>query len=160
MSEIAQKTKTLVLGVGNPILSDDAVGIRVGHYIKEKCPDLTVIETTEYGIGLLDDVCGYDRLVIIDSIKTGGREAEIYKLELTDLNPASYYPTSHGVDIATAFNLGNKLGYKIPGDICIYAVEVADNTTFAESCTPVIESSISGIAEQIIAEENLFRPMA
>lgn len=157
MSEIAQKTKTLVLGVGNPILSDDAVGIRVGQYIKRSCPDLEVIETSEYGIGLLDYVGGYNRLVIIDSIKTGGKEAEIYKLELPDLNPASYYPTSHGVDIATAFNLGKKLGYKIPVDICIYAIEVADNTTFAESCTPVIESSISCIAEQIMAEENLSR---
>ena len=155
MNETAAKTKTLIIGVGNPILSDDAAGIRVGQYLKQRFPDLEVIETSEYGIGMLDYVTGYDRLVIIDSIKTGGQVGEVYKLELADLNPASYYPTSHGVDIATAFKLGQKLGYKIPGHICIYAIEVADNTSFSESCTAAIEASLPSIAEQIIKEESL-----
>jgi hydrogenase maturation protease len=155
MSGTALQTRTLILGIGNPILSDDAIGIRLAQYLKEKCPYLDVIETREYGIGLLDYICGYDRLIVIDSIKAGGQAAEIYKFELKDLNPSLYYPTSHGVDIATAFNLGQELGYPMPHYIRIYAIEVNDNTTFAEGCTPVIEAGIPSLAEQIIKEENL-----
>ena len=105
---------------------------------------------------MLDYISDYERLIIIDSIKTGGRLAELYKLELSDLNPSSYYPTSHGVDIATAFNLGKKLGYRVPEKVCIYAVEVNDNTTFAEYCTPAITDSIPAIAADIIKEESLY----
>ena len=155
MRDTSVKIKTLVIGVGNPILSDDAIGIRIVQYLKEKYPQLEIIETSEYGIGMLDYVSGYERLIIIDSIKTGGRMAELYKLELKDLNPSSYYPTSHGVDIATAFNLGQMLGYQIPKKVCIYAIEVNDNTTFAEGCTPAIEASIPNIAAEIVGEENL-----
>ncbi|MBN1368257.1 MAG: hydrogenase maturation protease [Dehalococcoidales bacterium] len=157
MNDTIVKTKIIIVGMGNPILSDDAVGIRLAQYLKKRYPELEVIETSEYGIGMLDYVCGYDRLVIIDSIKSGGQVPEVYKLELQDLKPESYYPTSHGVDIATAFNLGEKLGYQIPRHVCIYAIEVADNTTFAESCTPTVEACIPSIAEQIIKEENLAR---
>ena len=39
----------LVLGVGNPILTDDAVGFRVAHLLKKARPELTVIETAEAG---------------------------------------------------------------------------------------------------------------
>jgi hydrogenase maturation protease len=155
MNDTAVKLKTLLIGIGNPILSDDAVGIRVAQYLKEKYPQLEVVETSEYGISMLDYISGYDRLIIVDSIKTGSQPAEVYKLSLGDLNPASYYPTSHGVDIATAFNLGQKLGYRIPEKVCIYAIEVSDNTTFAESCTPAIAASIPAIAAEIIKEENL-----
>ncbi len=155
MSETTVGIKTLLIGVGNPILSDDAAGIRIARYLKQKYPDLDIVETSEYGIGMLDYVTGYDRLVIIDSIKTGRKTAELFKLELHDLNPSSYYPTSHGVDIATAFNLGRKLGYRVPDKVCIYAVEVEDNTTFAEHCTPMIEDKIPQIAGEIAAEERL-----
>ena len=59
---------TLILGIGNPILTDDRVGIEIAHKIKEDNSKLEVIETSEAGISLLDLVVGYDKLIIIDSI--------------------------------------------------------------------------------------------
>jgi len=155
MNDTTVKLKTLIIGIGNPILSDDAVGIRIAQYLKECYPQLNVVETSEYGISMLDYISDYDRLIIIDSIKTGRQPTEVYKLTLEDLKPASHYSTSHSVDIATAFNLGQKLGYQIPGHIGIYAIEIVDNTTFAESCTPAIAASIPAIAAEIVKEENL-----
>ena len=147
--------KTLILGFGNPILTDDGVGIRIAHKIKEENPYLEVIETSEAGIVLIDHVAGYDKLVIIDSIKTGEKPGELYKLELEDLKPAAYFSSSHGIDIATAFKLGDSLGYKMPKHISLYAVEIRDNTTFGEECTEEIEKRIPFITKQIIEEERL-----
>jgi len=45
--------KTLVLGLGNTILSDDGVGIHVARLIKEKLPDIDVIEASAAGFALL-----------------------------------------------------------------------------------------------------------
>jgi hydrogenase maturation protease len=148
--------KTIILGFGNPILSDDAVGIRIAQELEEEFPDLTVVATSEAGLSLLEQVTGYDRLVIIDSIKTeGGKAGELYKLTLEDLKPKTDFSSSHGLDIATAFKLGEKLGYSLPGQVSIYAVEVKDNTTFGEKFTPEVAQSIPFIIRQIIEEEGL-----
>lgn len=148
--------KVLILGLGNPILTDDGVGIKVAQKIGERRPDLEVVETSEAGLSLLDLISGYDKIVIIDSIVTGrGRPGEVYKIELSDLKPSWEIAFSHGVDLATALELGRKLGLEMPGEISIYAVEVRDVTTFGERCTEEVERSIPFIAEQILREEGL-----
>jgi hydrogenase maturation protease len=148
--------KTLILGFGNPILTDDAVGIRIAEKLAGEFPDMNVEAYCEAGLAILEEVTGYDKLVIIDSIKTGkGKPGEPYKLELEDLQPKSDFSSSHGLDIATAFKLGEKLGYPLPGEVSIYAVEVKDNTTFGEEFTPEVEQAIPLIVRQVIEEERL-----
>ena len=147
---------TLILGIGNPILSDDAAGIRIAEKLKEENPELEITVTSEAGINLLDLVDGYDRLIIIDSIMTEkGTPGEVYQLKLKDLEPVMEYHSSHGIGIATAFELGQKLGFKMPQYVSIYAVEIKDNTTFREQCTGEIEKSIPEIARQIFEKEKL-----
>jgi len=147
---------TLILGIGNLILTDDGVGIKIAQKLNEERPELEVVETGEAGLTLLDLIVGYDRLIIIDSIKTGqGKPGQVYKLELEDLKPAMDFSSSHGIDIATAFKLGQRLGYKMPKSVSIYAVEMKDNTTFGERCTEEVEERIPFIVQQIIDEEKL-----
>jgi hydrogenase maturation protease len=148
--------KTLILGLGNPILTDDAVGIRIAQELKQELSDLDVVGTSEAGIALLDYMVGYDRLVIIDSIMTEkGKPGELYKLELEDLKPAMNLSSSHGVDIATAFKIGGILGYKMPEHVIIYAIGIRDNTTFGERCTGEVEERMPFIVRQIAEEERL-----
>jgi len=148
--------KTLILGFGNPILTDDGVGIRIAQELEQEFPDLAVAATSEAGLSLLEQVTGYDRLVIIDSISTKrGKPGKLYKLELEDLKPTAGFSSFHGLDIATVFKLGEKLGYPMPEQVSIYAVVVKDNTTFGEECTSEVEHSIPFIVRQIIKEERL-----
>ena len=148
--------KTVILGLGNPILTDDAVGIKIAQKLKEENSKLEVIETSEAGIALLDLITGYDKLIIIDSIKNEqGKPGELYKLGLEDLKPAKDFPSSHGIGIATAFELGKGLGYKMPKFVSIYAVEIKDNTTFGEKCTEEVEQRIPFIVKQIMRKEKL-----
>ena len=147
---------TLILGVGNPILTDDGIGIKIAQKIKRKNPKLEVINTSETGITLLDLVAGYDKLIIIDSIKTErGKPGKLYKLELKDLKPAMDFSSSHGIGIATALELGQKLGYRMPKFVSIYAIEVKDNTAFGEECTEEVKKRIPFITKQVIKEEKL-----
>ena len=147
---------TLILGIGNPILTDDGVGIRIAQKIKEENHELEVVEASEAAMALLELIGGCDKLILIDSIKTEqGKLGELHKLELEDLKPAMGFSSSHGLDIATAFKLGERLGYRMPQSISIYAVEVKDNTTFGEKCTEELEKKIPQITKQIIEEEKL-----
>ncbi|MFC1907777.1 hydrogenase maturation protease [Chloroflexota bacterium] len=150
------KEKTLILGLGNPILTDDGVGLKIAQKIKEEDPRLEVIETSEAGIALLDFVVGYDKLIIIDSIKTEkGNPGELYKLELENLKPTMDFSSSHNIGIITAFELGRRLKYRMPRHISIYAVGIRDNTTFSEKCTLEVKKKIPFIAKQIIEREKL-----
>lgn len=147
---------TLILGLGNLILTDDGVGIKIARKLKEENPELEVIETSEAGMAILDHIAGYDKLIIIDSIKTErGKPGELHKLGLEDLKPAKDFTSSHGIDIATAFQLGQRLGYRMPNFISIYAVDIRDNSTFGEECTQEVEEKIPFITKQIIEEEKL-----
>ena len=151
-----QPVKTLILGIGNPILTDDRVGIRIAQKLKEEKPELEVVETSETGITLLDLITGYNKLIIIDSIKTEkGNPGDLYRLKLENLKPAKDVSSSHGLGIATAFQLGRKLGYSMPKDTSIYAVEIKDNTTFSEKCTRQVKKRMPFITKQIIKEERL-----
>lgn len=144
------------MGIGNLILRDDGVGIRIAQKLKEEDPALEVIETSEVGIALLDLVVGYRKLIIIDSVKTGkGQPGELYMLKLKNMKPGIDLPSSHGIDIATAFELGHRLGYPMPGQIRIYAVEVKNNETFGEGLSPEIEKRIPAIAREIASREKL-----
>lgn len=142
--------------MGNTILTDDGVGIKIARSLKERKPELDVVETSEAGLALLDFIVGYDRLIIVDSVKTEeGKPGELYKIEMGELKPTSHLTSLHGVDMATAFELGQKLGYHMPQQVSLYAVEVKDNTSFGEECTEEVGEKISLISEQIIGEEKL-----
>jgi len=147
---------TLILGIGNPILTDDGVGIKIAQKLKEGNPELEVIETSEAGITLLDLIAGYDKLIIIDSIKTEkGKPGDLYKLEPGDLKPGKDFSSSHGIGIATAFELGQRLGYKMPKFVSIYAVNIENNSTFGEECTEEVKERIPSITKQLIGKEKL-----
>lgn len=66
--------KTLILGLGNTILSDDGVGIRIIEELQSRIsdPDITVSETNVSGLSLLDIIIGYDKVIIVDAIQTVG----------------------------------------------------------------------------------------
>ena len=81
--------RTLVLGLGNPILSDDSVGFRVAQLLRSRLDqrEVTVLETGVAGLNLLDLLVGYDKAVIIDAIQTvEGKAGDVYHLDPRDFD--------------------------------------------------------------------------
>jgi hydrogenase maturation protease len=157
--------KTLILGLGNPILSDDGVGIEIADRIKrelrnkkfasfrEQNGNVDVMEASIGGLGLLDIIVGYRRLIVIDAIKTkGGKPGALYKLKVDDLRTTIHISSLHDVNFATAINIGRKCGLNIPERIDIYAVEINDNSTFGERCTPEVKKAIPGVVKKIMEQ--------
>ena len=154
MNKHTAHEKTLIIGVGNPILSDDSTGILVARKIQEIYSASTSIQVAEAslgGIGLLDLMTGYDRAIIVDSIKTkDGKPGTIYRLTIDDLGNPSYSWGPHLMDLRTAVELGRWLGYKIPERIEIYAVEIKENELFSELLSPEVEGAIPLLVQKII----------
>lgn len=147
--------KTLVLGLGNPILTDDAVGLRVAQDLRGKVnqPEVTIGEANLGGINLMELLRGYDRAILIDAIQTeNGRVGQVYRFESDALDSTRHTATLHDVNLATALALGRQIGVALPEKISIYAVEVEDVTTFSEKCTATIEDVVPSVANMVFKE--------
>lgn len=149
------KTKTLILGLGNPLLCDDGVGLYVAAELKKRInqSEVTVLETGVAGLSLLDLLVGYDRAIIVDAIQTvSGKAGHIYRLDPNAFNTAIHTASAHGIDFTTALEFGKKLGLSLPQQIVIFAIEASDVSTFSEKCTPEVRKSIPICVEMVIQE--------
>ena len=147
--------KTLVLGLGNPILSDDGVGIRVAHEVSNQLnnPRVTVAETSAAGLSLLDSIVGYDKVIIIDAIQTKeGQVGQIYRMGSEDFSLTKHLSSPHQINLVTALELGKMLDLAMPQKISIFAVEARDITTFSEECTPEVEQVIPEVVRMVLEE--------
>ena len=141
------------MGLGNPILCDDGVGNRVADILQRKIedPEVTVTETNAVGLGLLDVLVGYQRAIIIDAVPSReGKVGQVYRLTAEDFRLSQHLCSPHDVDFASALELGKRLGLSLPEEIIIFAVEVADITTFSESLTPEVEAVVPQVIQMVL----------
>lgn len=147
--------KTLILGMGNPILSDDGVGVWVARSLKHRLEagETTVMESSMAGLNLIEAIEGFERAIIIDAIQTGrGEVGRVYRLEPEAFDDMKHSKTPHGVDFTSALGLGSRLGLSLPRQITIFAIEVEDVNTFGEGCTPQVERMIPVVVDMVIQE--------
>jgi hydrogenase maturation protease len=144
--------KTLVVGVGNPILSDDGVGIHAARMLGGlDIPDLSVDELPASGLELLDMVLDYDRVVIIDAIETvDGTPGDHYIMTEEDFRTTVHGSSPHGINIATALEIGRKVvPDRMPKEIVFVAIEAEDLVNVCESLTPKVAEKLPSIIQMI-----------
>ena len=151
--------KTLVIGLGNPILTDDGVGVLVARQVSDRLPCESSIEVAELSVGelrLMEAMIGYDRLIIIDALESEeGNYGATHRLAVRDLkaiSPTQHSASPHDASLTTAIEIGRRMGYTLPKEIVIYAAEVENTSDFGETPTPAVARAIPGLVEQVLAE--------
>ncbi len=147
--------KTLILGLGKPILCDDGIG----HYVAQKLEvmidrqNVQVKQASISGFYFLELLKGYDRAIIIDAIKThNGKVGDIYRLEPAAFDKTKHETSAHHVNFATVLEFGKRLGIPLPREIVVYAIEVDDVNSFRESCTPTVAGTIPKAVNMIMED--------
>ncbi|MCJ7562578.1 MAG: hydrogenase maturation protease [Thermoplasmata archaeon] len=154
---VADGMRTLVIGLGNPILSDDGVGIHVARKLREmSMPSIDVEELAASGLELLDMIIGYDQVIVVDAIKTeGGRPGEFYALREEDFENTVHGASPHGINVATAFALGRKVvPDKMPKEVIFIAIEADDLVNVSEELTDTVSKALPSIVEFVIETAN------
>ena len=147
--------RTLVLGVGNPILSDDGVGIHVARALRKRdIKGVHVEELAASGLELLDVVRGYDKVIIIDAIQTkGGTPGDLHFLEERDFERSIHGSSPHGINIATALALGRRLvPDEMPKEVAFLAIEAEDLVNVSEKLTESVQAAIPKAVEWVERE--------
>ena len=146
------RTKPLILGLGNPILTDDRVGLEVARALHERQPagSTEFVEAYVGGVELLNVLEGWKRVVLIDSVEPGRQKpGELKEIPLEDL-ATKYTPiTPHNAGLVHCLGLGRACGMEMPEDLVVFTIGVKESFVFSESCTEVVAKTIPENVEHI-----------
>jgi hydrogenase maturation protease len=147
--------KTLIIGLGNPLLRDDSVGLRLVKELKglfTDSPDIEVTEDYWGGLRLMERMVGYDRAIIVDAICTGAPPGTIHLLSPEDI-PTQRSASAHDVNLPTALEFGRQAGAHLPTseNILLVGIEASDVQTFDENLSSEVEAALPNAVNQILS---------
>lgn len=138
----------LILGLGNEILSDDAIGIMALRQIKNRYLNnekIDFIESAESGISLLDYIIGYQKVLILDSIfKQNESPGTIEEIDISNMKETHYCPkTPHYIGLPYTIKIALNLHLNVPQTIKVLAMNVADPYSLKENnLTPQVAAAL------------------
>jgi hydrogenase maturation protease len=154
--------KTLIIGLGNPILGDDGVGWKVAQEVERQLPSSVpdpssvVVECFSLaGISLMEQMIGYERVILIDSLNTGQHpQGTVVTFALNELADLTYghSASAHDLSLKNALKLGRSMNANLPEDqqVHIVAIEAEHIYDFGETLTPTIEKAVPGAIEEVL----------
>jgi hydrogenase maturation protease len=140
--------RTLVVGLGNPILGDDGIGWRVAQGLQDSGnlpPDVDVIYLAVGGISLMEALVGYAKAIIIDAITTDQAPIGTVRSFLLDdlANPSAGHLSSvHDTSLQDAMQIGRDLNLQLPNETIVVAIEARKIYDFSEELSPEVSAAI------------------
>jgi hydrogenase maturation protease len=146
-----------LIGLGNSIVTDDAVGLHVARTVRGVLSDhgleaVDVVEAEVGGFELLELMTGWDAVVIVDALELPDRKpGEVVRLESAELGTSLRLCSPHEISLPMALRAGAQLGYTLPERVAIIGVQGAELRTFGEQLTPSVQAAVPGAVRQVIA---------
>lgn len=144
--------KIIVLGIGNPYLKDDRIGIKIVEDLEKffiNGENITFEVFYSSGIELLDCILDYDCAIFIDSI-ISENIGKINYLGLEDMLSLPETTSPHSTNFSTMVKLGMKVSPdRMPKEILFCAIGIRDPFTFSDNFSLELEESYLGILETI-----------
>jgi hydrogenase maturation protease len=143
--------KILVLGLGNDLIADDAIGVLAARRLAPLLADRAdVVDSPQTGVALLELFLGYQRAIVIDAILTGGLPpGTILELAPSDLR-AVRAPSPHYTGLPEMLAMARELRLVFPTEILILAVEVVDLTTIGGPLSGAVEAALPTIIDRVV----------
>jgi len=145
--------RTLVLGLGNLVHSDDGAGIHAVQRMQTDArvpSDVVIIDGGTQGLSLLPHISGFERLLVIDAVDAGEPPGTLIRLEgraLADMpGNASVHPLGFS-DLMVAMKL---LG-DLPAEVVVFGVQPM-STEWSAELTPPVEKALSPLIDSVVAQ--------
>ena len=145
---------TLILGIGNDILTDDGIGPKLVSEIKSKRIPGNIDYRNIFigGLDILEMIQGYRKVIFIDAIITKeGVPGTVYHFKPEDFKETIHLSNLHDANFLTALDLGRKMGMNIPADIHIIAIEIIEDRVFSDQFSQEILMKFPLIFEKVIS---------
>lgn len=144
--------RTLVLGLGNELAADDAVGLLAVRAVSEDVAGAAdVVESSASGMALIELFAGYDRALVVDAIRTGRNPpGTIAELGLDEVGPV-LAPSLHHAGLPEMAAVARRLGLRFPSEMYVLAVEVLDPYTIGGTISPPVAGAVDEVAQRLRA---------
>jgi hydrogenase maturation protease len=144
---------TLVLGIGNELRGDDAVGLVVARRTQQHLKlGVTVREAEPDGMLLLDAWGGADLVIIVDAMSTGMSPGTIRSFDCALPIPAYSQATStHAFGVPQAIELGRALG-RLPDRLVVIGIEgerFEHGTGLSAAVETAVDLAVGRVLEEI-----------
>jgi hydrogenase maturation protease len=145
-----------IIGIGNGLRGDDAVGLVVARCLRDLVgPHVQVVEADGPCLNLLDLMEGAEKVVLVDAASGSGPEGLIHRFEAT-AGPIGreVFPTStHAIGLAEAIEIGRALG-RLPAVMLVYGIEIS-GTTIGNGLTMAVSAAVEEVAARILREVDI-----
>ena len=155
--------RTLVIGLGNPVRADDAVGLHVARAVRQRLTEvgayaddghrIDVDEIWAGGLRLVEAMCGYDHAIVIDAMAAEGiAPGSLRRLDVADLGACRTVTCAHDTSLPTALALWREAGAALPERIAVLGIGADDLVSLAEALTPAVAAAVPRAADLVMEE--------
>jgi hydrogenase maturation protease len=142
--------RSIVVGIGNPLLKDDRVGIEVVEALQAKGTAVETAVLYSAGFDLIEAIMGYDEAVIVDACQIGMTPGTILETTPEELFDRHILINAHVFNLAATLQTGRRhFPDRMPKKLKIIMVQVEDVSTFSTKCTPVVCHAIQDVVALI-----------
>lgn len=147
--------RTIVIGLGNPLLGDDGVGWRVADEVegllrtdRESGGQTSAVEIERLGVGglrLMECLTGYESAILVDAAEFRDRPiGEVRSCPLGELEDytTGHFDSAHDASLRTALALGRRLGASLPNRIEAVTIQVQSTDVFCEELSPEVADAV------------------
>lgn len=144
---------TLVLGIGNILLKDEGIGVRVIDYL-HKCPvpdHVELVDGGTAGADLLDVLSDRRNVIIIDAADTDAPPGTVIRLTPKDWLAEQQNPLSlHDLDLPQTLAMTHLLGCAPRNVICLAVVP--ESVEPGMELTDTLQPLVPKIADMVLDE--------
>ncbi len=137
----------LVLGLGNPIMGDDGLGLAALARLAaewELPPSVTLVDGGTWGMNLLPLIEGSDQLLLLDAIRAGTTPGTLVVIERADLpRYFSHKISPHQIDLREVLGLAELRG-TLPEAAVAIGAEPAE-VELGTALTPAVEARVAEV---------------
>ncbi len=148
--------KTILIGLGNPILGDDGVGWKVAEEIskfKIRNSNFEVDYLSVGGLGLMERLVGYERAILVDAVQTGQSavgSVRRFRLEELPDRLAGHLASAHDTSLQNAIELGRDMGARLPEQVFVVGIEAQRVYDFSEELSAPVAAAIPQAARLVL----------
>jgi hydrogenase maturation protease len=145
--------RTLVLGLGNPLLGDEGVGLRALTALAsaaELPPSVELLDGGTAGLSLVPRLSSFDRVLVLDAVSAGRPPGTVLRLDGNELGRAAFGKTSpHQLGLDDILSASRLAGG--PEEIVILGVEPA-SLRLGVGLSPPVEEAIETLVSSALSQ--------